>query len=176
MNIRRVRPPTGPGLRKVRRMGSARACLWFPRDKAPEAVACYTELVPRSRVVWTRTFEGADPAQGADLWEIDLAGTAYHVMGADHAEEFNTSVSIMLEVQDQRELDAVWDGFLARGGQELQCSWIVDPYGVRWQILPRLFFEVVGGPDRAKAQRVVEAIWQMGRVDVAALERAAAGR
>lgn len=154
-------------------MTSAIPSLWFSRDVAPDAVATYLELIPRSKLVSHRTFEGDQPEQAADVWQLELAGDRFHVMGSAHNEPFTTAASIMLTVADQAELDGVWDGFLERGGTEVQCGWITDPYGVSWQVVPERYLEAARDDDPARAQRVVEAIWSMVRIDVAAVERAA---
>ncbi|MCA0438564.1 MAG: VOC family protein [Austwickia sp.] len=150
-------------------MSATRTCLWFPPETAAAAVDCYLELVPGTRLLGHRRYDGDQPDMGADIWLLEIGGTPYQVMGAKYAGSFTTAASIVLEVADQAELDRVWDGFLARGGTEQQCSWIVDPFGLSWQILPTVFFEAFDGADAARAQRVVEAIWTMTRVDVAAV-------
>lgn len=156
-------------------MTAAHPFLWFSRDVAPTAVETYLDLVPNSKLVAQQTFEGDEPEHAADIWQLELAGNLVHVMGAAHNEQFTTALSMMLTVADQAELDRVWDGFLSRGGTEVQCGWITDPYGVSWQVIPEAYVEATQGDDPARAQRVVESIWSMVRIDVAAVERAAAG-
>lgn len=151
------------------------SCLWFAPEVAPKAVELYTELIPNSRVVSTQSFSNADQPTGqVQIWTLALAGTEVHVMGSAHQEEFTTAHSMWLVVDDQAQLDHVWDGFLAAGGQEAVCSWITDPFGVKWQVVPKVWEELTSPDDPARAQRVVEALWQMTRVDVAALEAVAA--
>lgn len=83
--------------------------------------------------------------------------------------------SLSVVVPDQVALDKVWDGFLERGGKEQACSWIMDPYGVRWQVLPQAYYDLTSTGDAGQTQRVTEALWQMVRIDVAGLEAAARG-
>lgn len=154
-------------------MATASSCLWFPIGVAAKAVELYTSLIPGSRVVSTRTFANADQSAGqVQIWTLEIAGRPTQVMASDHAEEFTTAHSMWLVVEDQAQLDQVWDGFLAGGGQEVACGWIVDPFGVKWQVIPEAW-ERLTSADDAQAQRVVEALWQMTRIDIAALEAAA---
>ncbi|WP_040162011.1 VOC family protein [Nigerium massiliense] len=156
-------------------MTDASTCLWFSSEDAPKAIELYTTLIPGSRVVETQQFDNEQQTDhSVSIWTIEIAGRTTHVMGADHSERFTTAHSMWLIVDDQEQLDRVWDGFLAAGGTEMQCGWIVDPFGLPWQVLPAAWERLTSG-DPARAQRVVEALWQMVRIDVAALEAAARG-
>lgn len=153
---------------------TASSCLWFDPEVAPRAVELYTELIPGARVAHTWVFDNADQPSGkVQLWTLELAGGTVQVMGSAGQEQFTTAHSMWLVVDGQAQLDRVWDGFLAAGGQERQCGWITDPFGVPWQVLPAVWERLTRGDDQARAQRVVEALWQMVRIDAAALEAAA---
>lgn len=154
---------------------TASSCLWFSPDVAPKAVALYTHLIPNARVAHTQVFDNADQPSGkVQIWTLELAGGTVQIMGSAGQEQFTTAHSMWLVVDDQARLDQVWDGFLAAGGHERQCGWITDPFGVPWQVLPAVWERLTRTDDRAQAQRVVEALWQMVRIDAAALEAAAA--
>ena len=123
-----------------------------------------------------RHFEGnPQPVGGVDVWEVEMAGTPYQVMGSPGAQPFSQAASLVLHVADQAELDAFWDGMLEAGGQEFACGWIGDPFGVSWRVTPEVFYRAMQGDDDAAAQRVVEACWRMVRIDVAEMEAAFRG-
>ena len=156
---------------------SAVTCLWFAPEDAEGALALYESCIPGFKIVTHRHLDGTadNPAGACDVWDIQLAGTPYQVMGAAHAQPFGMAMSISLRVRDQADLDAVWDAFLAAGGKEIACSWIADPYGVMWQIAPDVFFDAMAHGTQEQAQRVAEACWRMVRIDVAAIEDAYRG-
>lgn len=155
-------------------MTRAATCLWFDPETAARAVDLYTTLIPHSRVESSQHFANDDqPTRSVGIWTLELAGAEVHVMGAADGEAFTSAHSMWLVVDDQDQLDHVWDGFLAAGGHELACGWIVDPFGVSWQVIPRAWERLSAPDDPERAQRVVEALWQMIRIDVADLEAAA---
>lgn len=157
-------------------MTSISTCLWFDPDVAPRAIKLYTDLIPNSRQVFTQTFRnGAQDTGEVQIWTLEIAGSPVQIMAASYGEKFTTAHSMWLVVEDQQALDHVWDGFLAAGGKEMACGWIADPFGVPWQIIPAAWERLTETDDREQAQRVAEALWQMVRIDVDALERAARG-
>ncbi len=93
-------------------------------------------------------------------------------MKAGPLDPFNHSFSISVECADQAELDRIWNAQL-EGGKAEQCGWLVDRYGLSWQIVPKRLGELMADPDKAKARRVGEAMMKMVKLDIAALERAA---
>lgn len=151
---------------------TAATCLWFAPDVAPRAVDLYARVVPGFRTLAHRHLDQPE-GPGSDVWELEFSGTPYQVMGADHAPAHTMAASVSLRVDDQEQLDAFWDAVLAAGGRELACGWVVDPFGVHWQVLPRVFVEAMTDGQPATAQRVAEALWTMTRPDVAVLEQAA---
>lgn len=157
-------------------MTTASTCLWFTPDEAAKAIELYTELIPNTRVVRSESLTNDQQEAGeVRIWELEIAGTTFHAMASDRPEGFSMAHSMWLVVDDQAELDRVWDGFLAAGGKELQCGWIVDPFGLQWQVLPEAWGRLTGPDDPARAQRVAEALWQMTKIDIAGLEAAAKG-
>ena len=95
--------------------------------------------------------------------------------GGPH-EKFNDAISLSVDCEDQAEVDRFWDALTAHGGKPVQCGWLKDKYGLSWQIVPRRLPELLSDPDAAKAKRVMQAMMQMIKLDVAKLEAAAAGK
>lgn len=153
---------------------TAATCLWFSREDAPKAIALYEKVIPGFRVNSHRHLAGTpeQPAAECDVWEIEIAGTPYQVMGATNSQPFGMAMSISLRLPDQAAIDAVWDGLLAEGGQPMACSWIADRFGVKWQVVPQFFFDALTGDDAGRAQRAAEACWRMVKIDLAEMERA----
>jgi predicted 3-demethylubiquinone-9 3-methyltransferase (glyoxalase superfamily) len=90
--------------------------------------------------------------------------------------EYTPAVSFKIDCADQAEVDRLWDALSANGGQAGRCGWLKDCYGVSWQIVPTVLPELLGGPDRAGAQRAMAAMMQMVKLDIAGLKRAYEGR
>lgn len=103
-----------------------------------------------------------------------LAGQSYLALNGGPYEKFNSAISLSVDCEDQAEVDRLWAALTADGGQPVQCSWLKDKYGLSWQIVPRRLPELLSDPDTAKARRVMEAMMQMVKIDVAKLEAAAA--
>lgn len=157
-------------------MAAVRSHLWFA-DRAREAVALYTSVVPNSSIENSATMPAdspSGPAGSVEIIDFTLAGQRFTALQAGPLDPFNHSFSIMVECADQAEVDRIWDALLD-GGQAEQCGWLRDRYGLSWQIVPRRLNELMADPDRAKAKRVAEAMLGMIKLDLAALERAAAG-
>lgn len=88
---------------------------------------------------------------------------------------FNEAVSFVVECDDEAEVDRLWDALTADGGEPGPCGWLKDRYGLSWQIAPKRLVELLDDPDSGRARRAMEAMLQMGKIDLAALERAADG-
>lgn len=144
-------------------MSPVRTCLWFS-EGAAEAAAFYTSLVPDSAVT----------APGPGVVAFHLGGTPYVAMDGAH-EAFNTSSSIQIETADQAETDRLWDGLLQGGGEPGRCGWLTDRFGVSWQVVPSVLPRLLSDPDRVAADRALQAMLRMQRIDIAALEAAFAG-
>jgi len=103
---------------------------------------------------------------------FDLDGQQISALNGGPQYKFNEAVSLMVECADQDEVDYYWNA-LSEGGEQGPCGWLKDRYGLSWQIVPRALQELLADPDRDKAQRVMAAMMQMGKIEVAGLERAA---
>jgi predicted 3-demethylubiquinone-9 3-methyltransferase (glyoxalase superfamily) len=86
--------------------------------------------------------------------------------------KFTEAISLVVDCKDQKEVDHYWTK-LSQGGEESMCGWLKDKYGLSWQVTPRILIELVSGPDKKKAKRVMEAMFKMRKIDIAALKAAA---
>ncbi len=153
-------------------------CLWFDRN-AEEAVRFYVSAFANSTVdhVQRSTVDYPGGEEGSVLIiAFTLAGQSYLALNGGPSEKFNNAISLSVDCEDQAEVDRLWTALTADGGKPIQCSWLQDKYGLSWQIVPRRLPELLSDPDTAKARRVMEAMMQMVKIDVAKLEAAAAGK
>lgn len=107
--------------------------------------------------------------------DFTLFGQRFQAISAGPHHEFNDAISLVVVCDDQAELDRYWDALLAGGGKPVQCGWLIDRYGLRWQIVPAQLERMMADPDRARAKRVADAMLKMVKLDIAELERAYAG-
>ncbi len=150
--------------------------LWF-NDQAEAAAAFYVSLFPDSRILTTTRYtqdSGADRAGTVMTVLFELAGQRFIALNGGPQFPFTEAVSFQIDCETQAEVDRLWDA-LTEGGQEVQCGWLKDRFGLSWQVVPRRLFERLSDPDPARAQRATQAMLGMKKLDVAALERAAAG-
>ena len=150
-------------------------CLWFD-GKAEEAAGLYTSLLPDSRVdkVWRSPAETPSGPAGMVLTvDFTLNGQRFQGLNGGPDFSFNEAVSFVIECEDQAEVDQLWDALTANGGEPGPCGWLKDRFGLSWQIVPRQLNELVDDPDPERARRAMEAMLQMGKIDVAELQRAA---
>lgn len=151
--------------------------LWYASD-AEAAAQFYVGIIPDSRIdrVWSMQAESpSGPPGSVKLVEFTVAGTPVTAMqAANPPGRFDESVSLTVEVADQAELDRIWDALLD-GGQAQACGWLIDRWGLRWQIVPRQLNDMMADPDRAAAARTAEAMMGMVKFDIAALKAAHAG-
>ena len=151
-------------------------CLWFDTE-AEEAAAFYTGIVKDSKLgrVHRHTEAGPGPAGSVMLVEFELNGQKFSALNGGPQHKFNEAVSIVVPCADQAEVDYYWSNLTEGGGQEVVCGWLRDKYGLCWQIVPTVFFEMIADPDQAKAARVTQAMFGMTKLDIAGLEQAYAG-
>jgi predicted 3-demethylubiquinone-9 3-methyltransferase (glyoxalase superfamily) len=150
-------------------------CLWFD-TQAEEAATFYTGIFKNSELgrVHRTTEAGPGPEGAVLLVEFELNGQKFSGLNGGPQHTFNEAVSIVVTCADQAEVDYYWSR-LAEGGEEVACGWLKDRYGLCWQIVPAVFFEMISDPDAAKAARVTQAMFGMTKFDIAALEQAYAG-
>ena len=148
--------------------------LWYA-DKAEEAARFYVSLLPDSRIDSVVTMPADSPAGLAgsvQVIEFTLQGQPFLALNAGPLDPFNHAISFVINCDDQAEIDRLWDA-LSEGGTIEQCGWLKDRYGVSWQIVPTRMMELQPGRGPSRRQRAVEAMFQMKRLVIAELERAA---
>jgi predicted 3-demethylubiquinone-9 3-methyltransferase (glyoxalase superfamily) len=147
-------------------------CLWFD-TQAEEAANFYTGVFKDSRLgqIHRHTEAGPGPAGTVLLVEFELNGQKFSGLNGGPQYTFNEAVSIVVPCADQAEVDYYWSR-LSEGGKEIACGWLKDRYGLCWQIVPTVFFEMISDPDHAKVTRVTQAMYAMTKFDIAALEQA----
>lgn len=151
--------------------------LWYTTD-AIEAAKLYTSIFPDSgveRVSSLPSDSPSGPAGSVDIVEFRLFGQHFQAMSAGPLDDFNHSISLVVECDDQEEIDRYWSALQEGGGTSEQCGWVCDRFGVRWQIVPTVLRDLITGGDRARAKRAADAMLGMDKLDIATLEAAAAG-
>ena len=149
-------------------------CLWYD-GQAEEAANFYVSLLPDSRIdrVMHSPADNPSTPEGAVLTvEFTLAGQTYLALNGGPLFHFTAAVSFMIACDDQAEVDRLWDALTADGGSPSQCGWLKDRFGLSWQIVPRRLMELMNSPDPDRARRVMQAMMEMGKIDIAAIERA----
>lgn len=150
--------------------------LWL--DTQAEAAAnFYVSLFADAKIVDVARWGAGSPYPEGSVMSatVDLAGQQYILFNGGPHYQLNESFSLFVSCEDQAEVDHFWNALVADGGAPIQCGWLKDPFGVTWQIVPKALMRLLGDKDRAKAGRVMQAMMEMVKLDVAELERAAAG-
>jgi len=147
-------------------------CLWFD-DAAEEAANFYVSIFKNSRIVDTARFpEGAPrPAGMVMTVRFILDGQEFLALNGGPEYTFSPAISLVAYCESQQELDDLWEKLYA-GGEEVQCGWLQDKFGVSWQIVPTVLPAMMSGADVAATQRAMAALLQMKKLDIALLERA----
>ena len=149
-------------------------CLWFKGD-AEEAANFYVSLLPNSRIetVQRSPIDTPSGAAGSVLVvEFTLAGQRFMGLNGGTKVEHTDAVSFKIGCEDQAEVDRLWDALCANGGQPVQCGWLKDRWGMRWQIVPDAMMRYLASPDRAAANRAMAAMMKMVKLDLEGLRRA----
>ena len=155
-------------------MSKITPCLWS-NGKAEEAANFYVSLLPDSRITKVQRSVMDYPGGKAGsvlVVEFTLAGHSFMVLNGGMDFEYTHAVSFSVDCADQAEVDRLWNTLSAEGGAPVACGWVKDRYGLSWQIVPGILPKYLADPDRAKAQRVMQAMLNMVKLDVAALQRA----
>jgi predicted 3-demethylubiquinone-9 3-methyltransferase (glyoxalase superfamily) len=147
-------------------------CLWFD-TRAEEAAEFYVSVFDGSRVLDVARYGagGPGPAGQAMTVRFELDGRTFTALNGGPAFTFNEAISFVIDCSTQAEVDRYWSA-LGEGGSEGQCGWLTDRFGVSWQVVPSVLGQLIGGPDPAGAQRAMQAMLGMKKLDVAALQRA----
>lgn len=141
--------------------------LWFD-SQAEEAMNFYASIFPNTRTL------GVQRAPGRVISvELEIEGQRFVALNGGPMYTFNEAVSFLVTCESQQEIDALWDKLTADGGAPGRCGWLKDKFGLSWQIVPKALGQLMGGGgDPARAQRVMEAFFQMNKFDVATLQAA----
>lgn len=147
-------------------------CLWFA-DKAEEATYYYTSIFKNSKVgEISRIGEGGPLPAGTVLTtSFELDGQPFMALNGGTAFPYTEAISFYVHCETQAEIDHYWEK-LSEGGEKGQCGWLKDKYGISWQIVPNVLGELLGNPDPEKSKRVMQAMLQMTKLDIAELKRA----
>jgi predicted 3-demethylubiquinone-9 3-methyltransferase (glyoxalase superfamily) len=148
--------------------------LWYA-TKAEEAAKLYASIFPDSRVegVWTLPTESpSGPAGSVKVVDFTVLGQRFQALEAGPHDDFNDAISIVVLCDDQQELDRYWDALIEAGGKPQACGWLIDRFGVRWQIVPAKLDEWMRTDDKARAKRVADVMLKMVKLDIAPLEQA----
>jgi predicted 3-demethylubiquinone-9 3-methyltransferase (glyoxalase superfamily) len=152
-------------------------CLWYDGD-AEEAANLYVTLFPDSRIDNVQRSPADNPSMkegGVLVVEFTLAGQSYIGLNGGPQFPFTEAVSLQVRTEDQAETDRLWHALIDNGGEASMCGWLKDRWGLSWQITPGRLLELIGDPDRDRARRAMEAMLEMRKIDIAAVEKAANG-
>ena len=143
--------------------------LWFD-TQAEEAMNFYTTVFPRSKVISVQRAQGRVMSVA-----FELNGQRLMALNGGPMYKFTEAISLFVGCETQAEIDDLWARLTADGGSPGRCGWLKDKYGVSWQIIPNALADLLGDPDPAAAGRVLQAMLQMNKIDLAALQRALKG-
>lgn len=146
--------------------------MWFD-NQAEEAVNFYISIFKNSKVLNVNRYgDGAPAPKGTVMTaNFQLDGQEFTALNGGPMFKFSPAISFVVQCETQAEVDEYW-AKLSAGGKENQCAWLDDKFGVSWQIVPNALIELLSDPDPAKAGRVMQAMMQMTKIDIAGLKRA----
>jgi predicted 3-demethylubiquinone-9 3-methyltransferase (glyoxalase superfamily) len=148
--------------------------LWFDNN-AEEAVNFYTSVFKNSKIGTVHRYGDAGPGPKGTVMtaSFTIDGLEFTALNGGPAFKFNESISFVVHCKDQAEVDYYWEKLTSDGGKEVECGWLKDKFGLSWQIVPDALFELLGDKDPVKSQKVMQAMLQMKKIDVAKLKQAA---
>jgi predicted 3-demethylubiquinone-9 3-methyltransferase (glyoxalase superfamily) len=151
-------------------------CLWF-NGQAEEAMNFYTSIFKDSKIgTISRYGDGAPMPKGTVMTaNFELLGQGFMALNGGPQFKFSPAISFIVTCGTQAEIDDYWKK-LSAGGKEVQCGWVTDKYGVSWQIVPSILGDLVSKGDAAKTQRMMQALWQMVKLDIEKLKDAYEGK
>lgn len=151
--------------------------FWYAKE-AEEAARFYASIFPDSRVDGITPLlsdSPSGPPGSVKVVDFTLFGQRFQAMTAGPHHEFNDAISMVVLCDDQAELDRYWNALLQGGGKPQACGWLIDKFGLRWQIVPAIFDDMMRDKDAARSKRVTDAMLTMIKFDIAALEKAYRG-
>ncbi|SAL11127.1 3-demethylubiquinone-9 3-methyltransferase [Caballeronia peredens] len=151
-------------------------CLWFDEGKAREAAEFYAATFPDSHVGAGHASAKPGVGQGPELTvEFTVLGQRFIGLNGGPHYKPNEAISFMVQTDSQEETDRYWNAVVGNGGREAPCGWCKDRWGFSWQITPKRLLDIFNGSDRDAARRAMDAMMSMKKIDISAIERAAAG-
>jgi predicted 3-demethylubiquinone-9 3-methyltransferase (glyoxalase superfamily) len=148
--------------------------LWYAKD-AVGAAKFYATVFPDSRVDRVTSLPAdtpSGPAGSVDVVEFTLCGQGFMAITAGPHHEFNDAISLLVNCTSQEEIDRYWNALLEGGGKPQACGWLIDKYGLRWQVSPVVLGEMIASPDKAKAARATQEMLKQVKFDIAKIEAA----
>ena len=147
--------------------------LWFD-NQAEEAMNLYISLFKNSKILNVSRYGEGMPVPAGTVMSatFELDGQRVMALNAGPMYKFTEAFSFYVNCETQEEVDHFWNSLIANGGEEGQCGWLKDKFGLSWQIIPTALGELMGDPDPEKSRRVVEAMFKMKKIDVATLQQA----
>jgi predicted 3-demethylubiquinone-9 3-methyltransferase (glyoxalase superfamily) len=168
-------PPTGAPNQERSTMPKITTFLTFD-NQAEDAANFYTSVFKNSKILETSRYGEAGPGPKGSLMAatISLDGQPLMLLNGGPTFKFSEACSLFVSCETQAEVDEYWSKLTA-GGKEVQCGWLVDKFGVSWQVVPTILLKLLGDKDAKKAGRVMQAMMKMVKIDIKALQEAAAG-
>ncbi len=147
--------------------------LWF-NDNAEEAANFYTSIFKDSKIKSIQRYGDAGPGPKGSVMIVNftIEGEEFTALNGGPHYQFTEAISFVVHCKNQEEVDHYYSKLTADGGKEIQCGWIKDKFGLAWQITPDILIELLGDQDKAKSQRVMQAMMQMRKIDIAKLKQA----
>jgi predicted 3-demethylubiquinone-9 3-methyltransferase (glyoxalase superfamily) len=175
-NATKTSAATSRDVRKEPREQKITTFLWFDNN-AQEAVNFYVSVFKNAKILTTVPYGDAGPGPKGSIMTIDfqLDGQEFTALNGGPQFKFTEAVSLVVHCKTQEEVDYYWEK-LSAGGQKVECGWLKDKFGLSWQVVPDVLLDLIRDNDQQKVQRVMQAVMQMKKLDIAGLEKAAAGR
>ena len=155
--------------------GTITTCLWFDTE-GEEAAEFYCSVIPDSKVTDVTRYGESFPDRAGTAMTVsfELDGRPYVALNGGPQFKFNESVSFQIACEDQAEVDRYWSTLIADGGEEGECGWLKDRFGLSWQVVPRELPTLLADPDPDRAHRATKAMLSMRKIDIEAIRQAAA--
>jgi predicted 3-demethylubiquinone-9 3-methyltransferase (glyoxalase superfamily) len=156
-------------------MQKIKTFLWY-NDNAEEAANLYVSIFKNSKITAVHRYGEAGPGPKGSAMTVDfiLEGEEFIALNGGPHYTFTPAISLFVSCETQAEVDALWDK-LSAGGRPDRCGWLQDKFGLSWQIIPTALMKLLGDPDPQKSARVMKAMLQMSKIDIAGLKRAYEG-
>jgi predicted 3-demethylubiquinone-9 3-methyltransferase (glyoxalase superfamily) len=147
--------------------------LWYD-NQAEEAAKFYTSLFKNSRILSVSRYQEGTSGEPGSVMTVnfELDGQEFAALNGGPVFKFNEAMSLLVHCDSQEEVDRLWEKLTENGGEESQCGWLKDRFGVSWQIVPNEFMELMDGKDPAKARNMMQAMLKMKKIDMGLLKKA----